>query len=207
MKVLLRTRVLRPQVLELGPISIRGLVVEDESWGETRVREKKDRVKLIHSLYNVASNRTYRAVKSIGGFVETEAVGIGAAALDGDGSYSEARVLLYPKPSRLLRVGVAWAGEKVEKLEDLDWYEVPAHLEFYVYEGVIEAEKPWDFIVLDLEDGQRIILPSELRPAKPRAEKAAKKKTRRYRKKRKKQSKSSKRGGKKRKRRKRRKKK
>jgi len=205
LKVLLRTRVLRPQVLELGPISIRGLVVEDESWGETRVREKKDRIKLIHSLYNVASNRTYRAVKSIGGFVETEAVGIGAAALDGDGSYSEAQILLYPKPSRLLRVGIAWAGEKVEKLEDLDWYEVPAHLEFYVYEGGIEAEKPWDLIVLDLEDGQRILLPSELKPAKPRTGEARKKGTRRYRKKRKKRSKST--GKKGRKRRKRRKKK
>lgn len=172
MKVMLRTRTLRPQVLNLGPISIKGLVVEDESWGETRLREKKDRIKLIHSLHNVASNRTHRAVKSAGVFVETEAVGIGAAALDGDGSYSGARILLYPKPSRLLRVGVAWAGKRVEKLEDLDWYEVPAHVEFYVYEGGIEAEKPWDLIVLDLEDDQRIVLPSELKPARLRAEKA-----------------------------------
>ncbi len=184
MKVLLRTRVLRPYLLKLGPLAIRGLVVVDESWGETRVREKKDSVKLLHSLYNVAANRTYRAVKSGGGFVETEAVGIGAAALDGDGSYSEAKALMFPKPSRLIRVGVAWAGRAVEKLDDMDWYEVPAQLEFYIYEGSVEAEKPWEMLVLDTEDGQRIILPSELKPPRRHAgEKKAQGKGRKYRRK------------------------
>ena len=156
MKALVKTRIYRPARLRLGPIVILGLELIREEWGEARIGRGRHGG-IVEGLYSVAASRTRREYRELGGelLVETEVEGPGHTASDGEGRIGEARMLLCPYPSRLHSVAIKYADGSIKR------YEAPQDEEFYVYEGLVEAEEPWEYMIIEAENCRRVILDVE----------------------------------------------
>ncbi len=151
-----RVRIFRAEMARLGPLKLEALrVVEEKTW-----RESGDP---LETLAAVADAHRGKA-----GYVEIEVLGLDKeprVVVLGVSPQYEGRKPLFPRPARLLRIGVlresvvrargfdekGYAEIRVE--DDIEWVNVDSKL--YVFEGVVEAEQDVMYVIVDTEYGRK----------------------------------------------------
>ncbi len=169
-----RVRGFTSDTLKLGSVKLGVLrLVEERSW-----RDSGDPLEALAAVADAYRGRhSYVEIEVSGLEEEPRVVVLGVSP-----SY-EGRKPLFPRPARLLRVGIlrestvrtrgfderGYAELKVE--EDIQWFKVRGKV--YVFEGLVEAEPDVVYIVVDTEYGRRWVRVYHrltLRPASQRAE-------------------------------------
>ncbi|MCE4619095.1 MAG: hypothetical protein F7C37_06620 [Desulfurococcales archaeon] len=102
--------------------------------------------------------------KSQGDYFEVEVEGGGAKRIMGEAPKYRAQRMLFPRPARLLRVGLLRKGMEPRlrgagyagfSKDDLEW--ITPSEEVYVYEGVIQAPEDVIAVYLETSEGGRLV--------------------------------------------------
>ncbi len=185
MKVTLRY--FKPVKVKVGPVELLCLALDSEKNVEVgEVASVDDAIAEVARLsYNEAkAHKDY--------IVEAEAKLNGVTISDSSGTVKEADFVLSNMPAALKKVGVVRRKDVLEGLnsEEIEWYTAPPGL--FVYEGTINVDGDWGFLVLVTDKGEHIITPYDKVTSKAAVktpEKTEQKRTRRTKKKKRKRRK------------------
>ncbi len=158
-KVMVFIRGFKSNELVLGPVKLGVLKLEREEWEEKSVRKGLTAVDTL--LEYAARIRRYPWTRDMD-YVEIIVEGKGLRAMYGGRPGYKWRRMIFPSPSRLIRVGIASLGEASGKTvineSSIEWFHVPEEGEFYVFEGdcSISVEGK-GLVVVETSDGRRIL--------------------------------------------------
>lgn len=175
---------LRPVKIEKDGVTLTLYESEELSWREIEVDED-DRDKLVNKMVNEASGLAYQNKINEGySFALLEIPGI--EVVEGEGKYSNAETIFYPKPSEIQKIVLYKVnGDKVLPIK-----EIKIEGGKYIYDGSLDTNIDFDLIEITTSDGTRIMFKEDLKlPAVTKASigksKEVETKTRRRRKRRK----------------------
>ncbi len=177
-------------------VKLRALKLINEEW-------KEDVINYTGDLHNVISSyaysMAYSKLKSLSDYeyyVEVEITAPGYSAIEGVGNIELAYPLLFPRPARLYKIGVVAEDkhslqENGIDLGNIKWIDFSDD-DIYVYEGLINIELPWKSLILETEQGIRVVTLNDIQQLRKPVEtmKKAKRIKRKRRKRRRKRSKS-----------------
>lgn len=146
-------------------VKLKILRLIDEEWREEDIEYEGDLQNVISSY---AHNLAYSKLKKLGKgyYVEVEITAPGYSAAEGVGEFDSTYPLLFPRPARLCRIGIISKNNNVGKedgisLENIKWIDFTID-EVYVYEGLIEVAGEWQSIIIETDQGTRVITPNEV---------------------------------------------
>jgi hypothetical protein len=146
-------RVLEPKLISIGPVVLKCYVNKPEL---EKIYEKTLSVK--ENLFETISKEVIKTKKEISkkaksnSLVLIEVSGKGFAYKHG-GKIEDAgeEKLLFPAPSKLIKIGVYQKGK-------LSWFKPKKGEEIYVYEGIIDVPEDVDFVVIDTDNGSHVLV-------------------------------------------------
>jgi len=151
--VVFNVRILEPKVVLIGPIALKCYTgsPDREVIEERKIAVRED------DIFGSISREVLRVKKEVAkrarsnSLVVIEVSGKGFAYKHGGKleDTGEER-LLFPAPSKLVRLGVYRDGR-------LAWFRPKKGEELYVYEGLIDAPPDVDFVIIETESGSRVI--------------------------------------------------
>lgn len=145
-------KVLEPKLMPLGPVVIKCYVNRPDL---EKFEERA--VPVGENLFMSISKEVSKVRREIGKKVKgnsliiIEVTGKGFAYRHG-GKVEDSgeETLIFPAPSKLVKVGVYAEGK-------LKWFRPNKGEELYVYEGIIDAPSGVDFVIIDTENGSHIL--------------------------------------------------
>jgi len=156
-KVFARLMLLKPVKIEKDGITLTLYESEEISWREIEVDED-DRDKLVNKMVNEASSLAYQNKINEGySFALLEIPGI--EVVEGEGKYSSAETIFYPKPSEIQKIVLYKVnGDKVLPVK-----EIRIEGGKYIYDGSFNTDIDFDLIEITTSDGVRIMLKEDLK--------------------------------------------
>ncbi len=153
-KALMTIRMYKPEIIRVGKVILKTYVLMEDKTKieELDVKTRKPEVEsLLAKLFSV-KREILSEVKEEDVLVSIDVEGKGFALHMGDSSRGDSeKNILFPKPSKLIRVGV------ISDKGGVKWYKPPRDKEYYVYEGFIEIPENAIGVIIDTEAGSRVI--------------------------------------------------
>ncbi len=155
-KAIVNIRVFQPEI-----IKIRNIVLKIYKPVDSETRLEEITVYTSRDVIDALNERIERMKKKLArelpkGLIDIQIEGKGFALHLGDYTEEteEKRILIFPRPSRLMRLGVLRTSQEEVKVE---WIKKSFRNELYVYEGFLEIPKGIDAVVLETENGTRVL--------------------------------------------------
>ncbi len=150
---IMHIRVFRPLVTRVGGIVIKAYepVDEMESMDHIEVRTRRDAVDAIYDKLVKDRQEILKNYKNL--LVEINVEGKGFVLTLGESTEPQEGIkpeLLFPRPARLLRVGVVKEGS-------VKWIRPRRGTQYYVYEGLVEIPRDADAVIIETDRGTRVI--------------------------------------------------
>ncbi|MCE4615087.1 MAG: hypothetical protein F7B60_06135 [Desulfurococcales archaeon] len=147
-----------PDILKVKGIKLGVLKRVKEDWKEKKLRSRQGPLDaLLSYATRVSKDKELRDL----GYVEVAVEAPGLVVTHGDRPNYDWDEVLFPSPSKLIRIGVVRKKEtdsgkfQVED-KDIKWIDV-ASKEVYVFEGFCEAPEDALLVILDTEKGRRTL--------------------------------------------------
>ncbi len=150
---ILHLRVYKPQITRVGGVLMKVYepLEEAESLERIEVRTKKD---IVDAIYNKVQKDKPRLISRYrDALVEVDVEGKGFALFLGESTEGEESLkpdLIFPRPARIIRVGVVKQGQ-------VKWAKPKKGTQYYVFEGLVEVPKGADAVIVETDRGRRII--------------------------------------------------
>lgn len=146
-------KVLEPKLINIGPVVLKCYFNRPEL---EKIYEKTLSVK--ENIFETLSKEVIKTKKEISkkaksnSIVLIEVSGKGFAYKHG-GKIEDSgeEKLLFPAPSKLIKIGVFQQGK-------LLWFKPKKGEEIYVYEGIIDFPEDVDFVIIDTENGSHVLV-------------------------------------------------
>lgn len=150
---IIHIRVFRPLITRVGGIVIKVYepVDELESMEKVELRTRKDAMDAVYNKLQKDRTATLQRYRNM--LVEVDAEGKGFVLSMGESTEPPEGLkpeMLFPRPSRLLRLGVVRDGT-------IKWTRPRRGAHHYVYEGIVEIPRDADAVVIETERGRRVI--------------------------------------------------
>jgi hypothetical protein len=148
----------QPEIIEAAGVKLGVLKRVKEDWNEKVLRSRQGP---LDALINYATRMTRDKELRDLGYVEVTVEAPGLVVTHGDRPKYDWTSLLFPSPSKLIRIGVvrgksSEGGKYQVTPDDIEWHDV-SHGDYYVFEGICEAPSDVLMVILDTENGRRIL--------------------------------------------------
>ncbi len=147
-----------PEVLKVRGIKLGVLKRVKEDWKEKALRSRQGP---LDALLNYATRLSRDKELRDLGYVEVTVEAPGLVVTHGDRPNYEWSEMLFPSPSKLIRIGIVRkketdSGKFQVESKDIKWIDV-ASKDVYVFEGFCEAPEDVLLVILDTEKGRRTL--------------------------------------------------
>ena len=148
----------QPEQVEVAGVKLGVLKRVKEDWNEKVLRSRQGP---LDALISYATRMTRDKELQDLGYVEVTVEAPGLVVTHGDRPRYEWANMLFPSPSKLIRVGVvrgktSEGGKYQVSSGEIEWHDVSGG-DYYVFEGSCESPSDVLMVILDTENGRRII--------------------------------------------------